>query len=734
MTISSTVRKAGPFVGNGSAATFSFSFKVFAASDLLVVKLTVATGIETTLALTTDYTVSLNSDQNSNPGGSITLVAGALASGYNLVITSDIDNLQPTDLTNQGGFYPEVITTALDRATIQIQQLQEGVNRSAKLPVTSAVDATALSDDIYRLADSANNIDTVAANIANVNTVAGNSSNINAVAGNATNINVVAGNTANITTVAGVSSNVTTVATNIANVNTTATNIVNVNAFSNVYYGPSATNPTARQNSTPLQNGDLYFNTVASVMRVYNGVAWADVAQGVSTPYATFSGNGSQTAFTLSSAPGSLGSVEVYISGVRQVPGTDYTISGATLTFTSAPPSGTSNIFTRWISTQAINVPADGSVSENKIASGAVTADKLASSIVTPAKLANSGDELGMRNRIINGGMRIDQRNAGASVSYTGTKIAMHLDRWRGVQIGSSMAFTLQRSTDAPAGFSNSIAMSVTTAKASFAATDQARIDQTIEGFNVADFDFGKASAKTITVSFWVKSSITGMMGIAITNGQSGPRSYVSAVSINTPNLWEYKVITISGDTAGTWVTNDGQGLTLSFCYNVGSDFYGTLSAWNSTYKVSYSGQTNFIGTNGNEVKITGVQLELGSTVTPFERRPYGMELALCQRYCLALNTNAYAGVCWCDSTTASIGSIPTPVSLRASPTITSFSGTLTMAIHGNNTFNTTTAPTVLHYNTNSATISMTGFSGLTALQSGTFYTVNAPLVLNAEF
>lgn len=733
MTISSTVRKAGPYVGNGSAATFSFAFKVFAASDLLVVRLTVSSGVETTLQLTTDYTVSLNSDQDSNPGGSITLVAGALASGFKLVITSDIANLQPTDLTNQGGFYPEVITTALDRATIQIQQLQEDVDRSAKLPITSAEDADALVADIVLLADNSANINTVATNIASVNTVAGNNSNITTVAGISGNVTAVAGNSSNINAVAGNSANVNTVATNIANVNTTATNIVSVNAFSNVYYGSSATDPTARQNSSPLQNGDLYFNTVASAMRVYNGVAWNDVAVGVSTPYATFSGTGSQTAFTLASAPGSLGSVEVYISGVRQVPGTNYTISGTTLTFVAAPPSGTNNIFVRWISTQAINVPADASVTTGKIVDGAVTTAKIANASITPAKLANSGDELGMRNRIINGDMRIDQRNAGASVSYTGTNIAMNLDRWRGVQIGSSMAFTLQRSTDAPAGFSNSIAMSVTTAKASFAATDQARIDQTIEGFNIADFDFGKASAKTITVSFWVKSSITGMMGIAISNGQSGPRSYVSAVSINTPNIWEYKVITISGDTAGSWVTNNGQGLTLSFCYNVGSDFYGTLSAWNSTYKVSYSGQTNFIGTNGNEVKITGVQLELGSTVTPFERRPYGMELALCQRYCLALDTNAYAGVCWCTTATTSIGTVPTPVSLRASPTITSFSGTLTMAIHGVNTFNTTTTPTVLHYNSNSVTINMTGFSGLTATQSGNFYTVTAPLVIDAE-
>lgn len=137
MTISSNVRKAGPFTGNGTASAFPFYFKVFQASDLLVVKLTISSSIETTLALTTDYTVTLNSDQDSNPGGTVTLVAGALATGFTLTITSDIGNLQPTDLTNQGGFYPEVIEDSLDRATIQIQQLAEEANRALTLPLST---------------------------------------------------------------------------------------------------------------------------------------------------------------------------------------------------------------------------------------------------------------------------------------------------------------------------------------------------------------------------------------------------------------------------------------------------------------------------------------------------------------------------------------------------------------------------------------------------------------------
>ena len=136
MTISSTTRIAGPFVGNGTATVLPFTFKIFAAADLDVVRLTTSTGVETTLVLNSDYSVTLNGDQNSNPGGSITLLAGALATGYTIVITSDIANLQPTDLTNQGGFYPEVITDALDRATIQIQQISDIGERALRIPIT----------------------------------------------------------------------------------------------------------------------------------------------------------------------------------------------------------------------------------------------------------------------------------------------------------------------------------------------------------------------------------------------------------------------------------------------------------------------------------------------------------------------------------------------------------------------------------------------------------------------
>lgn len=137
MTINSTTRKAGPFVGTGTVSAFPFGFKVFQASDLFVVRLNVSAAVEQTLVLNSDYSVTLNPDQNSNPGGVVTLLTGALASGYTLTLTSDVPDTQPTDLTNQGGFYPEVINDALDRATIQIQQLQEKMDRTITAPIST---------------------------------------------------------------------------------------------------------------------------------------------------------------------------------------------------------------------------------------------------------------------------------------------------------------------------------------------------------------------------------------------------------------------------------------------------------------------------------------------------------------------------------------------------------------------------------------------------------------------
>lgn len=330
MTISSNIRKAGPFVGNGTASNFAFTFKVFQASDLEVVRLNVSTTIETILVINSDYTVSLNADQNSNPGGSITLTAGALASGFNLVITSDIENLQPTDIVNQGGFYPDVLEDALDRATIQIQQLQEAVDRSAKLPITSAADADALVADIVLLANNQENIDIVATNIDSVNTAATNIAAIVAAPTEASN--------AAASALAASASASAAAASESSAAASAAAAAASLDNFDDRYLGAKSSDPTVDNDGNPLVVGALYYRTTAPVgMKVYDGAQWLEASaaqQAALVTYeyvatagqTTFSG-ADANALTLSYIAGGL---IVSLNGVVLRPGDDYTATNGT--------------------------------------------------------------------------------------------------------------------------------------------------------------------------------------------------------------------------------------------------------------------------------------------------------------------------------------------------------------------------------------------------------------------
>ena len=409
MTTPSTARKAGPFTGNGSQSSWPFSFKVFAEGDIKVTAAD-ASGTETVLTLTTDYTVSLNANQETSPGGSVTY---ALASGYKLTITGALDYDQPLDLPAGGNFDPTALETQLDRMVMQTQQLSEEMVRAVKVPVTD--DGTGelsgalaqgilalgpIADDIETVAGIdtevqivANNVaavaivgaaigdvDTVANNVAAVTTVAGISGNVTTVAQNSANVTTVAGISADVTAVADIEVDVTTVANSAGHIATAATNVVDITNFADVYLGPSATEPAARADTGPLQPGDLYFDTSRDTMRTYTGAAWVDV--GVATPVTitvdSFNGNGSTTDFTLSVAPAFEAACDVYVSGVHQAVDTDYNISGTTLAFTSAPPSGTGNIEVRILSAHVAGTPANGSVTTVKLADGSVTTAKLA--------------------------------------------------------------------------------------------------------------------------------------------------------------------------------------------------------------------------------------------------------------------------------------------------------------------------------------------------------------------
>jgi hypothetical protein len=233
-----------------------------------------------------------------------------------------------------------------------------------------------------------------------------------------------------------------------------------------------------------------------------------------------------------------------------------------------------------------------------------------------------------LKNRIINGDMRIDQRNAGAAVTTSG---AFPVDRFA-VENSSDGAFSAQQDSTAPTGFVNSLKVTVTTADASIGATQLLQIQHKIEGLNVADLAWGTANAKTVTLSFWVRSSLTGTFGGAIINS-ANDRSYPFTYTISSANTFEYKTITIAGDTSGTWLTTNGVGLKVNFGLGIGSTYSGTAGLWAGALYLSATGATAPLSTLNSTFYITGVQLEQNTSATPFERRLFNQELANCQRY-----------------------------------------------------------------------------------------------------
>ena len=233
------------------------------------------------------------------------------------------------------------------------------------------------------------------------------------------------------------------------------------------------------------------------------------------------------------------------------------------------------------------------------------------------------------RNRIINGDMRIDQRNAGTQSNTVGTQY--HVDRWN--YIGTiATKFTIQKSSTAPAGFTSSLLLTSSAATVP-GSSDWWALRYYIEGLNVADLAWGSSSAKTITVSFWARSSLTGTFSGTIMNDAAN-RSYPFSYTINAANTFEYKTVTIPGDTTGAWTTDTTAGIRLIYSLGGGASVQGTAGVWSAgALWGGVTGSTNLVGTNTATLYITGVQLEQGITATPFEFRPYGTELALCHRY-----------------------------------------------------------------------------------------------------
>ena len=236
------------------------------------------------------------------------------------------------------------------------------------------------------------------------------------------------------------------------------------------------------------------------------------------------------------------------------------------------------------------------------------------------------------KNRIINGNMMIDQRNAGASV--TPASGAYTLDRFNATTVAGTGKFSVQQNAGAvtpPAGFTNYLGVTSLSAY-SITAGDIQLITQQIEGFNVSDLGWGTANAKTVTLSFQVYSSLTGTFGGSLRNYDNN-RSYPFSYSIPVANTWTKISVTVVGDTSGTWYKNNSTGIAVSWGLGVGSTYSTTAGAWAGALYGAPTGSVSVVGTSGATFYITGVQLEAGSSATEFEHRQYGTELQLCQRY-----------------------------------------------------------------------------------------------------
>jgi hypothetical protein len=290
------------------------------------------------------------------------------------------------------------------------------------------------------------------------------------------------------------------------------------------------------------------------------------------------------------------------------------------------------------------------------------------------AQSVNLPNTFGFKNRIINGGMVIDQRNAGASV--TPADNAYTLDRWQS-RLSQASKYSVQQSSTAPAGFVNSLLVTSLSAY-TVGASEFFQIRQIIEGFNISDLGFGSATAQSVTLSFWVRSSLTGTFGGVLSNSD-GSRSYVFSYTISAANTFEQKTIVIPGDTTGTWLTTSGGGFVVAWSLGAGATVSTAASAWNGSIFRGVTGGVSVVGTNGATFYITGVQLERGSAATSFDFRSYGTELALCQRYYYKEQANTIGNLFasgFCDSTTTTTNFFIFPVIMRANPTALEQSGT----------------------------------------------------------
>jgi hypothetical protein len=291
------------------------------------------------------------------------------------------------------------------------------------------------------------------------------------------------------------------------------------------------------------------------------------------------------------------------------------------------------NINAKTTGVGGLETSADNSGNINIQSGGTTVMSVTSSGVAVTGSFSQNGavysTQPSFRNLIINGDMRIDQRNAGSAVT-SATNVYL-TDRWQLQINGTTNTPSFQQVTDAPTGFQYSL-KATSNGSETLPTNGAVTPRQRIEGFNSAHLLYGTSNAKTVTISFWVKSSLTGTWTISIING-SFSRSYIAEYTINSANTWEYKTVTIPGDTTGTWSTDNTTGLIVQFPVDTDTILDATPNAWLAGNYRTTSGSNRLLGTSGATWQVTGVQLEVGSTATDFENLPYDVQLARCERY-----------------------------------------------------------------------------------------------------
>jgi len=714
------------YTGSAGVGPYAFTFPVISQTDIAVYK------NSTKLTLTTNYTVTVSA---ANGTGSVTLVVAATGSDRITIIGARAIE-RTTDFVTAGDLKASSLNEQLDASIILIQQLAEENKRTLKAPqfdpaaledggTVNMVLPVATSRAGKILAFDTDGNPVVGEDIGNWrgNWAAGVSFTVRDLVKDGSNSNVYRVNTAHTSSgttpissnadvakfdlvidaaaaaasaaaaaasASAASSSASAASTSASNASTSATNAstsasnsstsasaaaasaaaaaASFDAFDDIYLGAYATNPTLDNDGNALTTGDQYFNTTANELRVWNGSSWqaASVIGGTIT---TLNVTG----------------VASFADGSAALP--SITNDGDTNTGIFFPAADTI-AFTEG-GVEAMRIASDGNVT-----------------FTNTAVMSSSF----LRNRIINGDMRVDQRNAGTEVNpaVNGT---YYLDRWRAATSAASK-FKIGQNAGAvtpPTGFINYLGLTSLSAY-TVGASEVFGVIQIIEGLNVADFAWGTASAATVTLSFWVRSSLTGTFGGSLRNS-AGDRSYPFTYTISVANTWEQKTVTIAGDTSGTWLTTNGIGINLTLSIGSGSTLSTTSGAWAAGNYTSATGATSVVGTSGATFYVTGVQLEVGTVATPFERQLYNAQLAQCQRYFSTLSRGLVGGAS--SATEIELGGICV-APMRASPTIALMQTTPQFISGGTTLSGTASAITDSNINFDSYHIRINGFAGLT--------------------